>query len=718
MKRESFFHSNIAIISGVLITLMVAVMRAPIAMEIWSVFTVLALIMLYFFQNPVVRQHMTGNDPIKMDVRNSGFWMLVVSLIYVFFYFSLSQRAITMTAQAYGTEAVLRALGAAAVGALPILWMMMSMRFNHRVLLGTTFLLLAVSCAMMTMGSGGTNPADQTLGALTILGLAIILAWVWFGSPSFERTLPSVASKGLAPMLVLIGSVSVAGTLALPVAWIGASSKDVDLPSIGNLPASSSSNRVVFRAAFFSKRVPDDPYWRHPNVYMQPTSQYQWIQTHVNTDLIVQPHQINPKIEPSLPAAYEYRRRHFGDATFAGVQLEGAYRSDLDPIKVLDGTGAIARTTAYDDFRYADPARTPGLGLRLAQPSLDALSLVPADARAQGFLNAEFIRAMKEAKSEVERTELVRAFDVKKAMLEKENFLYTRSLMPKATALVEGWKEEGLRGEALVNRALEYFRDNLHYNFDYQHTSPELNGVDHFLFVDQRGVCRHFANAFAFLMRMGGVPTRLVGGYRGGDYDADTQVWTVRARNGHIWTEVWLEGKGWTRIDPTDVVPVEKGIPKSGASWFAKLFSGKEKETGEAWADNFSVADKLDMKDESRLWLITALPWLLAIVLLVALARSIFTRKSQEKVHPIERQWRAMKRMLEKRGHVINPSHGPITMARLIEPSLRPERRGDWLALVGRYESWKFSQAGEDAALARHLRDARRNWKHWIEKAI
>lgn len=716
MKRESFFHSNIAIITGILITLMVAIMRAPMATEIWAVLTVMSLTLLYFFQNPTVRRHMTGNEPIKMEVGISGFWMLVMSMLYVISYLLLCQRGLLVTTQAAGPEAGLRALGASSIGALPILWMMMSMRFNHRALLGTTFLILAVSCGLMTMGSGGTNPADQTLGALTILGLMIILAWVWFGSPSFERSRQSGVSKSFAPMLVVVASVSAAGALAFPVAWVSASLKDVELPSMGDLPASSSSNRVVFRAEFSSEKVPEDPYWRHPNIYMHPTSQYQWEKTFTNSDLIVQPHQISHDLEVSLPAAYEYKRRHAGDVAFASVQLEGTYRSELDTESLFDGHGVIAKTTAYDDFRYADPERTYRMGLRLAQASPDALYLVPYDPRARSAMNNMFILAMKEAKNDAEKVELVRAFDREKARFAGRDFLHTQQIMPKATALVEGWIGEGLRGEALVNRALEHFRDNLHYNFDYQHTSPALNGVDHFLFVDQRGVCRHFANAFAFLMRIGGVPTRLVGGYRGGDYDEDTKTWTVRARNGHIWTEVWLEGKGWTRIDPTDAVPVEKGIPQSGSSWLSKLFSGKEKEMGESRSDNFSVADTVEAKEGSNLWILNAMPWVLVSIMLAALVGWIFKRGRAQKIDPIEREWRAIKRMLEKRGHTVNQAHGPMTLARLIEPSLRPERRGDWLELVGRYESWKFGRGDEDASLARHLRNARRCWKKWIDQ--
>jgi len=86
---------------------------------------------------------------------------------------------------------------------------------------------------------------------------------------------------------------------------------------------------------------------------------------------------------------------------------------------------------------------------------------------------------------------------------------------------------------------------------------PALRGsdpVDAFLFDTRRGFCEHFASAFAVLMRAGGIPARVVTGYQGGELNPLNNRMTVRQSDAHAWTEVWLAGAGWVRVDPTAAV--------------------------------------------------------------------------------------------------------------------------------------------------------------------
>ena len=59
-------------------------------------------------------------------------------------------------------------------------------------------------------------------------------------------------------------------------------------------------------------------------------------------------------------------------------------------------------------------------------------------------------------------------------------------------------------------------------------------------------------------MRAAGVPARVVTGYLGGEWNPVGGYLIVRQSDAHAWTEVWLEGQGWTRIDPTAVVAPER----------------------------------------------------------------------------------------------------------------------------------------------------------------
>jgi hypothetical protein len=101
--------------------------------------------------------------------------------------------------------------------------------------------------------------------------------------------------------------------------------------------------------------------------------------------------------------------------------------------------------------------------------------------------------------------------------------------------------------------------------FRYTLTPPGLarDSVDDFLFNTRQGFCGHYASAFTTLMRAAGIPARVVAGYQGGDWNPIGGYLIVRQSHAHAWSEVWLPGEGWKRVDPTAAVAperVERGI--------------------------------------------------------------------------------------------------------------------------------------------------------------
>ena len=106
---------------------------------------------------------------------------------------------------------------------------------------------------------------------------------------------------------------------------------------------------------------------------------------------------------------------------------------------------------------------------------------------------------------------------------------------------------------ALVQAALERLRaGNYRYTLD-----PGVYGqhtADEFWFDRKEGFCEHIASAFVVLMRAMGIPARLVTGYQGGERNTVDDFWVVRQSDAHAWTEVWLAGRGWVRVDPTSMV--------------------------------------------------------------------------------------------------------------------------------------------------------------------
>lgn len=117
--------------------------------------------------------------------------------------------------------------------------------------------------------------------------------------------------------------------------------------------------------------------------------------------------------------------------------------------------------------------------------------------------------------------------------------------------------ETGRDNEAYARAVLDYFGSEA---FTYT-LSPALLGpspVDDFLFNTQEGFCEHYASAFTFLMRAAGIPARVVTGYMGGEYNPYDETLTVRQYDAHAWSEIWLEGRGWVRYDPTSVVAPQR----------------------------------------------------------------------------------------------------------------------------------------------------------------
>jgi transglutaminase-like putative cysteine protease len=106
---------------------------------------------------------------------------------------------------------------------------------------------------------------------------------------------------------------------------------------------------------------------------------------------------------------------------------------------------------------------------------------------------------------------------------------------------------------ALVQAALQRLRTG-GYTYTLEPGVYGANTADEFWFDRKEGFCEHIASAFVVLMRAMDIPSRVVTGYQGGDPNPVDGFWTVRQSDAHAWTEVWLSGQGWVRVDPTTAV--------------------------------------------------------------------------------------------------------------------------------------------------------------------
>ena len=128
---------------------------------------------------------------------------------------------------------------------------------------------------------------------------------------------------------------------------------------------------------------------------------------------------------------------------------------------------------------------------------------------------------------------------------------------PRAVQLAQSLRSAHPDDEDYVHAVLAMFRQQPFY---YTLTPPTLgnNAVDDFLFDTKRGFCEHYASAFAVLMRAAGIPAHVVTGYQGGAFNRFADYWILRQSDAHAWDEVWMDGRGWQRIDPTSAVAPER----------------------------------------------------------------------------------------------------------------------------------------------------------------
>ena len=130
-------------------------------------------------------------------------------------------------------------------------------------------------------------------------------------------------------------------------------------------------------------------------------------------------------------------------------------------------------------------------------------------------------------------------------------------ISPATRQLAESWNRPGVDPRTVVESALRFFQTE---GFRYS-ISPgpyKANDRDEFLFRRRLGFCEHYAASFATLMRLAGIPARVVVGYLGGEYNEFGRFFLIRQSDAHAWCEVWLPEKGWQRVDPTSAVAPER----------------------------------------------------------------------------------------------------------------------------------------------------------------
>ena len=285
---------------------------------------------------------------------------------------------------------------------------------------------------------------------------------------------------------------------------------------------------------------------------------------------------------------------------------------------------------------------------------------------------------------------------------------------PQARALAERWRNSDHRPSAIIGQAQALFAAE----FTYTLQPPLLgqNGIDEFLFRTRRGFCEHYAGAFVFLMRAAGIPARVVSGYQGGEFNPLDGYLVIRQSDAHAWAEVWLEGQGWVRVDPTasvsptrietgiaDALPFGEPLPalvQWRADWLRTLRYRWEA-VNNAWNQHILGYDPQRQRELlSRLglpetdWRSLATVLGIACSLLVA-AMTAWTLYQRPAIDPARRLWLTALRQLARRQVDCAPWETPMAVAQRVREQ-RPELAETFQNVVDAYLQARYGKSNNN----------------------
>ena len=243
------------------------------------------------------------------------------------------------------------------------------------------------------------------------------------------------------------------------------------------------------------------------------------------------------------------------------------------------------------------------------------------------------------------------------------------------------------------------------------------------------GYCEQFAAAMAYLGRVVGIPSRVVWGFTPGSVeqqDDGSELIVVRDNNAHAWVEMWMDGFGWVRFDPTpradgtlpesvtaefDPAPY---LPESGEGAIALgeplPFEGQFEEGGGA------IGPISDANNGLRFtWVWVVLPVLAGLLALVPMLKAFRRRRRIKRLHEgdITAAWDEIVDRLADLGTPVPSHQTPLEFAHATDRSLVPlassysatvygDRQGlGHVSDLSHVETWiKRNFEGRDRALA------------------
>ncbi len=173
-------------------------------------------------------------------------------------------------------------------------------------------------------------------------------------------------------------------------------------------------------------------------------------------------------------------------------------------------------------------------------------------------------------------------------------YLQLPRLDPRIRPLAENITANATNSFARAAALESYLRSHYGYTLRLSDSRP-TDPVADFLFNRKKGHCEYFASSMAIMLRSIGIPSRLVNGFSGGEFNDITSQYVIRASDAHSWVEAYIPGEGWTAFDPTP-----SGDPQVHSAWErVSLYMDALSSFWREWIINYDLGHQLRLTQDA-----------------------------------------------------------------------------------------------------------------------
>jgi protein-glutamine gamma-glutamyltransferase len=266
-------------------------------------------------------------------------------------------------------------------------------------------------------------------------------------------------------------------------------------------------------------------------------------------------------------------------------------------------------------------------------------------------------------------------------------------------------------GSASTYDAVAAVETHLREGYRYNERVPEhAYPLESFLFQDRQGYCQQFSGAMALMLRMVGIPARVVAGFSPGTLNRKSGEYRVRDLDAHSWVEVYFAGIGWVTFDPTPRAteasaagaPAATGAPAAGDVRQSSLDPEPVRSDGETPADESSgdsaAATGADTESSPGDGLPAFVPLLAAGLAVLALAGGLVFAIRVRRRKALDREQLAaaeiveLRRALDRLGWDVSPATTLLALEQQLATAAGPGAA----AYARTLRSFRFDPSGAD----------------------